>query len=70
LKALFPLVFLVLTVLLCTSLPLALVAVLDAALSVIAAAYLPPGWNIDSAGFVASLIGLPLERVLRRPARA
>jgi len=42
LKAVFPLVFLVLTVLLCTSVPLALVAVLGAVLSVIGAAYLPP----------------------------
>lgn len=69
LKAVFPLVFLVLTVLLCTSIPLALVAVLGGILSVIGAAYLPSGWNIVSAGFLASLIGLPLERLLRRPMR-
>jgi len=69
LKAVFPLVFLVLTVLLCTSIPLALVAVLGGGLSVLGAAYLPPGWNIVSAGFLASLIGLPLERLFRRPAR-
>jgi predicted branched-subunit amino acid permease len=70
LKAVFPLVFLVLTVLLCTSIPLALVAVLGGVLSVIGAVYLPIGWNIVSAGLVASLIGLPLERLLRRPAQA
>jgi predicted branched-subunit amino acid permease len=66
LKAVFPLVFLVLTVLLCTSIPLAAVAVLGGVLSVIGAAYLPGGWNIVCAGFLASLAGLPLERVLRR----
>ena len=67
LKAVFPLVFLVLTVLLCTSIPLALVALLGGVLSVIGAVYLPPGWNIMSAGLVASLLGLPLERLLQRP---
>jgi predicted branched-subunit amino acid permease len=70
LKEVFPLVFLVLTVLLCTSIPLALVAVLGGVLSVIGAAYLPTGWNIVSAGLVASLVGLPLERLFRRPAQA
>jgi predicted branched-subunit amino acid permease len=70
LKAVFPLVFLVLTVLLCTSIPLALVAVLGAVLSVLGGVYLPPGWNIVSAGLVASLVGLPLERLLRRPVQA
>jgi predicted branched-subunit amino acid permease len=68
LKAVFPLVFLVLTVLLCTSIPLALVAVIGGALSIVFAVYLPSGWNIVSAGLVASLAGLPLERLLRRPA--
>jgi predicted branched-subunit amino acid permease len=70
LKAVFPLVFLVLTVLLCTSVPLALVAVLGGVLSVISAVYLPSGWNIVTAGLLASLLGLPLERLLRRPTRA
>jgi predicted branched-subunit amino acid permease len=69
LKAVFPLVFLVLTVLLCTSAPLALVAVLGGVLSVIGAVYLPTGWNIVVAGLVASLVGLPLERLLRRAPR-
>jgi predicted branched-subunit amino acid permease len=66
LKAVFPLVFLVLTVLLCTSIPLAVVAVLGAALSVVGAAFLPGGWNIVCAGLLASLAGLPIERALRR----
>ncbi len=69
LKAVFPLVFLVLTVLLCTSVPLGLVAVLGAVLSVMGAVYLPSGWNIVSAGLVASLAGVPLERLLSRRAR-
>src|SRR6202171_2070704 len=69
LKAGFPLVFLVLTVLLCTSIPLALVAVLGGVLSVIGAVYLPTGWNIVCAGaLVARRGGSPLERTLRRPA--
>jgi predicted branched-subunit amino acid permease len=46
LKAVFPLVFLVLTVLLCTSIPLALVAVIGAVLSVVLGQSLPNGWNI------------------------
>lgn len=70
LKAVFPLVFLVLTVLLCTSVPLAVVAVLGGVLSVLGAVYLPAGWNVVCAGLVASLAGLPLERVLRRPQQA
>ncbi len=61
--------FLVLTVLLCTSIPLALVAVIGGALSVVFAVYLPNGWNIMLAGLIASLAGVPLERLLRRPAR-
>ncbi|MGI9149677.1 MAG: AzlC family ABC transporter permease [Chloroflexota bacterium] len=68
LRAVFPLVFLVLTVLLCTSVPLALVAVLGGVLSVAGAVYLPSGWNVMGAGLLASLVGLPLERVLRRSA--
>ena len=66
LKAVFPLVFLVLTILLCTSIPLALVAVLGGVLSVIGAGFLPPGWNIVGAGLLASLVGLPVARLLRR----
>jgi predicted branched-subunit amino acid permease len=69
LKAVFPLVFLVLTVLLCTSVPLALVAVLGGLLSVVFAAHLPSGWNIVAAGLAASIAGVPLERLLRRRAR-
>jgi predicted branched-subunit amino acid permease len=67
LKQVFPLVFLVLTVLVCTSVPLALVAVLGGGLSVVGALYLPPGWNVVLAGALASLVGIPLERLLRRP---
>jgi predicted branched-subunit amino acid permease len=66
LKAVFPLVFLVLTVLLCTSIPLAVVAGLGGVLSVVGAAYLPGGWNIVCAGLLASLAGLPIERALKR----
>src|SRR6266852_9624133 len=55
LNAVFPLVFLVLTVLLCTSIPLALVAVIGGALSVALAQSLPSGWYIMSAGLIASL---------------
>jgi predicted branched-subunit amino acid permease len=69
LKAVFPLVFLVLTVLLCTSVPLAVVAVAGGVLSVTLAMYLPSGWNIMLAGLIASLAGVPLERMLRRPVR-
>jgi predicted branched-subunit amino acid permease len=69
LKAVFPLVFLVLTVLLCTSIPLALVAVLGGILSIVASVYLPPGWNIVTAGLLASLVGIPLERLLQRSHR-
>ncbi len=68
LKAVFPLVFLVLTALLRTSVPLALVAMLGGVLSVGGAVYLPAGWNVVCAGLLASLVGLPLERALRRTA--
>jgi predicted branched-subunit amino acid permease len=70
LKQVFPLVFLVLTVLLCTSVPLSLIAVLGGVLSVAGLVYLPAGWNIVSAGLVASLAGVPLERLLRPRAGA
>ncbi len=70
LKAVFPLVFLVLTALLCTSGPLALVAVLGGVMSIAFAMYLPSGWNIVSAGLIASLAGIPLERLLCRSVRA
>jgi predicted branched-subunit amino acid permease len=65
LRAVFPLVFLVLTVLLCTSVRLALVAALGATLSVIGATVLPNGWNIILAGLLASLAGPLLERAAR-----
>jgi predicted branched-subunit amino acid permease len=66
LKAVFPIVFLVLTVLLCTELSLAVIAVLGGALSVMGAVYLPNGWNIIAAGVLASLAGLQLERLSQR----
>ena len=70
LKAVFPLVFLVLTVLLCTSIPLAVVAVLGGVISIIGASFLPGGWNIVTASLLASLAGLPLERALNPRSRA
>jgi predicted branched-subunit amino acid permease len=63
LKAVFPLVFLVLTVLLCTSVRLALVAGFGAVLSVLGMLVLPNGWNIILAGLLASLVGPLLERI-------
>jgi predicted branched-subunit amino acid permease len=63
LEQVFPLVFLVLTVLLCTNARLAIVACLGAALSVLGALVLPNGWNVIVAGVLASLAGPLLERV-------
>src|SRR5260370_15578004 len=68
LKAVFPLVFLVLTVLLCTSIPLALVAVLGGVLSVTFAMYLPSGWNIVTAGLLPWFGGAAPATLLPRPA--
>ena len=62
LRAVFPMVFLVLTVLLCTSTHLALVAGLGGVLSILGALYLPPGWNVIAAGVAASLCGVLLDR--------
>jgi len=64
LRTVFPLVFLVLTILLCTSVRLALVAGLGAVLSVAGALVLPNGWNVIVAGLLASLLGLASERLL------
>ncbi len=58
LEAIFPIVFLTLTVLVCTSRTHTLVAILGAALSVVFALLLPPGWNVLLAGLVASSLGL------------
>jgi predicted branched-subunit amino acid permease len=66
LQAVFPLVFIVLTALLCTAPSLALVAVLGGLLSVAGALVLPPGWNIVGAGLLASLAGPPLARLVDR----
>jgi predicted branched-subunit amino acid permease len=62
LEQVFPLVFLVLTVLLCTSVRLAIVASLGAILSVLGAGFLANGWNVIVAGLLASLCGVLLER--------
>jgi len=66
LEAIFPIVFLTLTVLVCTSRTLAIVAVLGGALSVLFALVLPIGWNVLLAGVLASLAGPPLESRRRR----
>jgi predicted branched-subunit amino acid permease len=62
LEQVFPLVFLVLTVLLCTTPRLALVACLGGGLSVVFALVLPNGWNVIAAGLLASLVGPVLDR--------
>ena len=63
---LFAMVFLALTVLTCTTVPKALVAVIGAILGVLGVLLLPPGWHILSAGLVASLAGPVAERLLKR----
>jgi 4-azaleucine resistance transporter AzlC len=62
LEAIFPIVFLTLTVLVCTSRAHAVVAVLGGALSVALALLLPSGWNVLLAGLAASAIGPLLDR--------
>jgi predicted branched-subunit amino acid permease len=61
LEAIFPIVFLTLTVLVCTAPALAAVAVLGGLLSVLFALWLPVGWNVLAAGVLASLVGPALE---------
>ena len=65
---LFAMVFLALTVLTCTSLPKALVAVIGAILGVLGVLLLPPGWHVVVAGLIASAVGPVAERVIRRGA--
>ena len=60
-------VFLALTVLTCTTLPKALVAVIGAILGVVGVLLLPPGWHILFAGLLASAIGPFAERLMRPP---
>jgi len=60
----FAMVFLVLAVLTCTTLPKAFVAVLGAILGVFGVLFLPPGWHVVFAGLVASLAGPLVERRL------
>lgn len=62
LEMVFPLVFLALTVMVCTAPSLAVVAVLGAVLSVAGSFLLPGGWNVIAAGILASLAGPLLER--------
>ncbi len=62
LQAVFPLVFLVLTVLLSRTVPLAIVALLGAVLAVLGVGFLPTGWHVIAAGLLASLAGPWLER--------
>jgi len=66
LEAIFPIVFVTLTVLVCTSPALAIVAVLGGALSILFALVLPIGWNVLLAGVLASLVGPSLESRMRR----
>ena len=61
----FVMVFLVLVVLTCATLPKALVGLLGAILGVVGALLLPPGWHIIFAGLLASLAGPFVERRLR-----
>jgi len=58
----FPIVFLVVIVLVCTNRAAALVAVLGAVLGVVGVLTLPPGWSVVVAGLLASLAGPLLER--------
>jgi predicted branched-subunit amino acid permease len=62
LNAVFPIVFLTLTILCCTSRIMAVVAVLGGILSILGAQVLPPGWNVILAAIVASLIGAAFDR--------
>ncbi len=63
LSAVFPIVFLVLIVLVCTTRVAAVVAVLGAVLGVVGALFIPGGWNVVVAGLLASLAGPLLERL-------
>jgi predicted branched-subunit amino acid permease len=67
---LFAMVFLALTVLTCTSLPKAFVAVIGAILGVVGVLLLPPGWHILFAGLLASAIGPFVERLMGRHDRS
>jgi predicted branched-subunit amino acid permease len=64
LNAIFPMVFLALAVLCCTTRPAVWVAVLGAILAVVGRLYLPGSWYVVVAGLLASLAGPLLERVL------
>lgn len=60
----FAMVFLVLAVLTCTTLPRTFVAVLGAILGVVGVLWLPPGWHLLFAGIIASFAGPLVERRL------
>lgn len=64
LSSVFPIVFLTLVVLTCTSRTLAAVALLGGALGVLGKLWLPGGWHVVLAGVLASLAGPALERYL------
>jgi predicted branched-subunit amino acid permease len=66
-NAIFPIVFLTLAVLCCTSPATAGVAVLGALLAVLGRLYLPGGWHVVAAGLLASLAGPYLERFTAQP---
>jgi predicted branched-subunit amino acid permease len=66
LSAIFPIVFLTLTVLVCTRPSMAMVAALAAALSVAGALVLPAGWSVLIAGLLASAAGPLLDEVRKR----
>jgi predicted branched-subunit amino acid permease len=64
LEAVFPIVFLVIVVLTCTSRSTALVAGLGGLLGLLGSLYLPGGWHVIVAGLAASLAGPLLARAL------
>jgi predicted branched-subunit amino acid permease len=70
LTALFPMLFLVLTVRTCDSRPRALVAGIGALLGVGAALWLPAGLHVPAAGLLAAALGPGLDRLEARAGRA
>jgi predicted branched-subunit amino acid permease len=65
LSSIFPIVFLTLTVLVCTRPSMAVVAALGGALSVAGALVLPAGWNVLIAGLLASAVGPVLDEHMK-----
>lgn len=62
LEAVFPIVFLALAILCCTSRPATWVALMGALLAVLLQFLVPNGWHLVVAGLLASLVGPMLER--------